>query len=312
MKIDVVSWQFNKSYTDHPLGLTPNDAALPFKGIYPKSNDGLAWMGTFDDHPAEISSLAAMTRVAGIYRDQGMGCVPWMVVHLREPGRNTAAAEGTLAGQIAAAAGPAAVMIIDLEPHEYDPTTGFTYYLRDDLGADAGDVDAFVNAFLAAGGRELWMNPDARAGRMPTWSAWWARDEVTTVMPQVYWPDFRLPYRTALDQAITFLQSMGVHQVKNIRPMLPATATPADFVAAVEYCKALGCGGVSLYQRGNTSPALCEAIEALADPWAAVDPTPPPVSDTTRVLPGAVVDQARGLIRSIRNELDQLEAIVGG
>ncbi|CAB4166899.1 hypothetical protein UFOVP1383_43 [uncultured Caudovirales phage] len=277
MKLPIFLHQFDTGYGGSLL--PGDDAALPFSELWVKTNDGLAWMSNFDRHPARVGDLGQVQRLAAMYAGQGITMRPWFVPHGREVTGSIAELEGRLAGQIAAVSG--GVALVDLEPHEPAPGGG-AYYWRDDLGASGEDVGLMISTFLANGGRELWLVPDARPGRMPSFMSWWASPTVTRVLPQVYWTDFQQPYRVALDRAIATLTSSGVQRVSNVFPVLPGNATPDDLVAGIRYAKELGCGGVSIWQRSNLPPESAAALAALEDPWAAPPPPPPSTSPAWR------------------------------
>ncbi|MGE3795920.1 MAG: hypothetical protein AB7I38_18620, partial [Dehalococcoidia bacterium] len=279
---------------------------LPFTEIWVKTIDGLAWMSNFDTHPAHVDGIGKVEQLAAMYQSQGLTMRPWVVPHGREAWGITAADEGALAGKIAARSG--GVLLVDLEPHEPAPGGG-AYYWRDDLGAAGDEVRAYVAAFLANGGRELWLVPDARPGRMPSFADWWALDQVTRVMPQVYWTDFRLGYRDALNRAVSTLTNAGVRRVANIWPVLPANATPEDLAAAIAYVHELGLGGVSVWQRANLDEDDVAKIAALPDPWASAStPTPPPPATT----PPSTQESVRSHLVTARAEIDAALAANGG
>jgi hypothetical protein len=281
MKIAVWEWQFSK---DYPGAIGGDDAALPIAEVWGKTNDGLTYQGRFDDHPAEISGIAAVLKAErDIYGKQGIEYVPWGVVHGKMPGvPDQARREGELAGAIAkAAAGPGepARYIVDLEPYYHGGDT--PQFWRNDLGAGAADVKAFLAAFVAAGGQEIWVAPDARTPHLEpvAFATWAASPVVKMIAPQVYFTDFKKPAKVALDAALFALAAYRVGPEK-VHPVFPGDADPAALLESVAYAHERGCAGFSVWRRGSIRADSLKALGALADPWEAA---PPPVVDVEGV-----------------------------
>ncbi|MCK9495126.1 MAG: hypothetical protein M0R75_06470 [Dehalococcoidia bacterium] len=274
MEIDAWIWQFGK---DYPGEVGNDDQRLPFASVYIKTNDGNSWQGQFDDHPAEISGLEAV-KVARttIYQPQGIGMMPWGVVQgVNRNKRDISAEEGKRAGQIAVAAagaGEPARYIVDLEPY-YHGGPNNPQFWRNDLGAGPAHVQRFIEAFVAAGGQELWVAPDARTAHLPpvSFQTWADSPTVTAILPQVYFTDFRQPARVALDHALITLADYRVGPSR-IRPVLPGNAEPAPLLDAITYSQAKGCTGVSFWRRGSFRVDSLQAIAGLTNPWG---PEPP-------------------------------------
>src|SRR5690606_36839528 len=128
----------------------------------------LTWQAYWDANPYEFDSVEDVVRAEKeIYGAQGIEFKPWGVVRGQQPGwsgTEYARREGELAGQIArAAAGPGekANYIVDLEPYYHGGAT--PQFWRNDLGAGPELVWAYIKAFRAARGEELFVAPDARA-----------------------------------------------------------------------------------------------------------------------------------------------------
>lgn len=280
MKIAVWLHQFDNGY---PGLVGSDDSQLPFSAVYGKTNDGTRWQSTWDRHGVAIGEAADVTRAErDIYAPQGIEYVPWGVIAGRSEAGSVAGSEGTLAGQIAkAAAGPGerATYIVDLEPSYHGGAT--PQFWRDDLGAGPAEVSEFIGQFMRNGGQEIWIAPDARDPHLSpvAFEAWWAADIVTRVLPQVYYTDFSKPRtataadaKAAIDTAVATLEAHGVRQRVNIHPILPADSEPGVLVGAIRYCHEIGCGGVSIWQRGNMGIEVAQAIAAMEDPWAAPEP----------------------------------------
>ena len=265
--------------TGYPGLVGWDDGAQPFSEVYGKTNDGLRWQSTWDagvgtapdGKPWAVRSLGNVAEIdTTLYGPQDLEYKPWGVVHGRwENGpADYAGAEGKLAAQIALAAAPAGetpVYIVDLEPHYHAP---FPTFWRDDLGAGPTEVERFGVAFQLNGGGELWIAPDARDPHLePVSFEEWARG-ATRVLPQVYFTDFRMHSREALERALDRLHARGGVQEGDVYPILPGNADPDEMVTAIEVAQILGCGGVSVWQRANLWPETAEAIAAMDDPWA--------------------------------------------
>ena len=273
-----------------PGAIGPDDTAAPIAAVYGKTNDGLNWQGRRDAHAAEINGLPAVVRAEReIYGPQEIEYMPWGVVHGRREGNaDQALVEGLLAGQVArAAAGPGerATCVVDLEPHYH---AGFPAFWRDDLGAGPEEVAAFVGGFIEEGGEDLWLAPDARNPHMApvSFRAWTQHDVVLRVLPMVYFTDFRQEPEAALDRALMTLREYGWPDVRTVHPVLPGDAAPAAMLRAIRYARGLGCGGVSVWHRGNLRSDTAAAIAALLDPWVSAPPVPKALAPGVYTLPG--------------------------
>ncbi|KKN69168.1 hypothetical protein LCGC14_0443440 [marine sediment metagenome] len=320
--------------------IPPDDTKNPFSAVYQKTNDGLRFEGRWDGHPRGIDDIADVVRTdREIYGAQGIGWIPWGVVHGRWEGSHSPAyamQEGRLAGKIAVAAAgggvESAVYIIDLEPHYFAP---FPAFWREDLGAGVDDVAAFLEGFVQAGGEELWIAIDPRPQHLDrvSFRAWSRAMEgltpaVTRILPMTYFTDFVAPRvamnldaEVVLSNAVETFGRFGVPPAK-IFPILPAPATPSVMEFAIGTSHRLGCGGVSVYQRGNLSFDTANAIAALRDPWGAEEVEEPvPAFDAANVA-GALQELSltksylrvltgdlRSLAESIDNELDDLKGV---
>lgn len=299
-------------------GLPVDDTENPFSAVYGKTNDGLRWQATWDRHSAAIDSLLAVTRTdQAIYGAQGIEYIPWGVVHGRWEGTtNYARQEGALAAKIAMAAAEGIddappVYIVDLEPHYHAP---FPAFWRNDIGADASDVAAFVEAFRTRAGHlgELWACVDARDPHLApiSFSAWAdEREMVKRVLPMVYFTDFMRPRvagsrdaLTAIRSAVDLLREYGIPEPA-IFPVLPGDAEPGVMVTAIQGAHEEGCGGVSIWQRGNLRANTAAAIAAMDDPWE-TEPVEDPVNRAAiqQLLDGideraSVIEIALGEIR---------------
>jgi len=293
MKLPVFAHQFNTAYSPQPpLGVTTNDTELPISDVYVKTNDGVVWMARWDTHNAAIASVEALTSAVRIYEAQGIGTRPWGVVSGLAPEE-----EGRLAATVARAAGGA--YIVDLEPY-YHGGPGNPQYWRSDLGAGPAAVDEFARSFLANGGTELWLSVDARDPHLDPvsfsqWTLPWHK--VMRCLPQVYFTDFSTSPEFALDKAVTTLADHGWTNRASIYPVLPADAEPEEMMQAIRYAHALGCGGVSLWQRATLRSDTMADVAELADPWT---PTPP-------IEPGKSTVVLAALERA-QNHLDAAQA----
>lgn len=301
MKVKTWVWQFSK---DYPGEIGGDDSKLPISEVWGKTNDGLTYQGRFDNHPAEISDLPAVVKAErDIYGPQRIEFVPWGVIHGRMPGvADQASREGALAGAIAKAAASASEprrYIVDLEPHYHGGAT--PQFWRDDLGADASDVRAFLEAFVAAGGDEIWVAPDARHPHLEpvSFAAWVASPVVKMVCPQVYFTDFKRPARVALDAALTTLAAYRVGP-ERVHPVLPGNAEPGALVESVRYAHERGCAGVSFWRRGSFRKDSLQALAALEDPWA-----PPPAGTPAAKKAAAIaaIDEAQDALARARARL---------
>lgn len=304
MKVPVFVWQFDNAYP----GLIGDDDALAgmISKVIGKTHDGLSWQGRWDTHAAAIKSNASVAHAdRDIYAPQGISYDPWCVVNGRWPGQTgVALAEGRMAGEvaIAAAAGDESrAIVLDLEPHEPAAAGGANYW-RDDLGAGDVDVDDFCYAFSQAigtppdqpnGGR-IDLCVDARPGRIEPvrFSHWCGKSEVRRCYPQVYSSSFHGGAPTIaeaehdLDVMIGTLASNGWTNAATVWPALAGDCSPDVIVAQIAKAKALGCGGVAIWQRAILRADTAAAIGALDDPWAYVPPPPAPAPAARDVLIG--------------------------
>lgn len=280
MLLDVWVHRVTTSYLRSPLGA--DDGPLPLREVWEKCCDGLDWMAAFDRHPRAIDGLEAVARRAAEHATAGRRWRPWLVPHGRERSDDAsnahARAEGRRSGEVARAAvrpGERAVAILDVEPHYHGGTR--PRFWRDDLGADAATVEALLDAFVQAGGEEVWVSVDAREPHLGpvAFETWWRHAAVTRVLPQVYWTDFlrgsRPPaqedVRRFLDDALAALGARGV-PASSIAPVFPGDSTPGLLVEAYAHAARRGTARPSLWQRLTLTMATARAIERMEDPWA--------------------------------------------
>ncbi len=267
-----------------------------------------------------------------IYGAQGIGWIPWGVIHGRWGGSsdNYARSEGHLAGRIAragAAEGEMAVYIVDLEPHYFAP---FPAFWREDLGAGPAEVMQFLAGFREGGGDEIWLAVDPRVGHLPnvSFSAWAEQGLIVRrILPMVYFTDFVAPRaatardtEVALSNAVATFGDFGIAPPA-IYPVLPAPATPSVMEFAIGLSHRLGCGGVSVYHRGNLSLDTANTIAGMYDPWDPAGAPETPSFDEANVATalqelsltkGALrilTSNLRSLAESIDNELDDLKGV---
>lgn len=267
-----------------------DDTALPMSEVWIKSSDVTSWMARYDRGLSRVPSpddlragyvpwpedriavhdAAALERIAAeIYRPQGIVARPWFVAAGRQRvagtlTRSVAAVEGRMAAE-ASAVNVARVAILDLEPANHGP------FWRDDLKAGPAEARALVEAFVANGGRELWIAPDAR----PLWlepvafDTWAGLPAVTRVLPQVYWRMFQKSPEAALAVAVRELEAHGwTKGLQSIHPILDGTAPPDEMEQAIRECYRLGLGSPSIYQRANLGVDTAGAVLNMDDPWA--------------------------------------------
>lgn len=318
MRVPIFIHQLDTAYVNAAIG--GDDRALPIAEVWVKAHDGTSWQARWDGHPLAVSGPEALRHLAReVYAPQGIACRPWGVVHGRWEGKDgtptaLAAQEGAIAGAAACAAAPdgaAAIHIVDLEPHGHGGAQ--PQFWRDDLGAGADEVRAFLDAFRAAGGDAVWLCPDARDPWLGavSFAAWAAQPAVTRVIPQVYVTDFVRPRaatvadaRAALAAALAALARQGWHNADAVHPALPGDASPEVLLAAVDEAHRLGCGGVAIWQRANLRADTAAALGALADPWPAhTAATVPDVTDHW--------DAVRERLARARAEIDAAAGLLG-
>lgn len=292
MKIAPWVWQLQSDYP----GANPNDGALPVDMMLVKAADGMWPQGTFDNHPAEVSSPAAAAHLEAVYQAQGINMVPWVVPHGVYPGSGPgprtsdyAFEEGKLHGRYAAASKTAtgndrAVLVVDLEPSYYGGT-GNPQFWRDDLGAAATQVLQYLNGARIGGASEVWLSSvwrsNPQALRDVSIGAWLTNPLVTEIHPQVYWTDFRKPWRDAFGELDAAQAALGRRlNAARVRPTLPGNATVNDLVAAVGECKRRGYLRPTIWRRGTVSADVWRRLAELDDYETTVLPTPPPVDYT--------------------------------
>lgn len=246
--------------------------------VFVKAFDGTTWQATYDHSDGAVDRADAIERLARFY---GRQVIPWGVVQGRDP-----AAEGKLAGAVAAHSG-GGVVIVDLEPAE-----GPNYW-----HGDAAAVRTFMQNALESGAREVYVAPDARAGRLApcSFNAWVAEAKTTICMPQVYSSDFHKAQRGGarnvtvadakadLDNALAQLAAEGWHTRATIAPIFAGDLAPEVLIAQIGYAHELGCARPSVYQRDNTPQDTVDALTAASDPWAPPATSPamsPPLSQT--------------------------------
>jgi len=323
MRVPVFVHHIGSGYGNPALG--GDDRAWPISEVWGKTNDGLGWQATWDRHAAAISGLEAVRHAAHeVYAPQGIRYRPWGVVHGRWPQlSNYAEREGRLAasiGRAAARPGAPAVYVVDLEPHDHGGAT--PQFWRDDLGAGAAEARAYLDAYVAAGGDEVWVVPDARDPHLTpvAFEAWAAHPAVTLVAPQVYFTDFVRPRQAtaadvhaALDSALRTLGAHGWGDASRVWPVLPGDAIPQRMTEAIAYAHQLGCGGVAVWQRATLRADTATAIAALPGPWAALPPGPsvPATESPPGGLPMATGDEAiRAHLVRARAELAAATALL--
>lgn len=301
-------------------GLPVDDSANPFSDIFGKVNDGLRYQGAWDDHPAEIGSILDVVLIdRQIYGPQGIEYVPWGVVHGRWEGwlaGEYAKTEGELAAQIAmAAAGPGETptYIVDLEPHYHAP---FPAYWRDDLGAAEPDIREFVQQFRNGtnGLGRLWLAVDARDPHLEPvkFGYWESFDVVERILPMVYFTDFVRPRPASTSDALTSirnaLDTLRSYRVEagSIYPIFPGDAVPSVMEYAIESAHEEGCGGVSVWQRGNLRLDTAEKIAEMDDPWAQSKPAPGLALDVIRQQ----LDRIEGAITPTDVELELIREAI--
>ena len=271
MRLDVFRWQIKDDYPDT---LRSDDTTQPFSTIYIKAldcaeDDYPTWMGFYDY--GSPHNLDELTQQLDVYRQQGLGAVPWGVARGKFP-----AAEGEMAGQCAARE-TNGVYILDLEPYS------LFWESR-----DPEDVRRFLAAFKQAGGRELWISTDSRQGKPQEVSlpVWLADPVVTRIMPQAYWTDFQLPWQAGIEASYLPLEALGI-PVDKIYPTYPLNATVEDLRAAIAWSQLEpSFGGISLWRRGIAKQTTLDSL--LGDPQPvfsggtpATPPAPPPAPSPT-------------------------------
>lgn len=261
----VFIWQFRgqDGDGDHDYGsgtLQEDDGDLPIGHMFVKALDGVTFMANLELSPVAIDSPDGATRVALGYQSRGIGMTPWGVHHGATVG--SATLEGARAGAIAAAVKGRYMVNLEDGP-------GFWQG-----GPD--EVAAFLDGFARAGGAEIWICLDSRAGHVVNEQlpAWMASPLVTTYYPEVYWPDFQTSVGQAWNDCIAPLFNAGIPMAK-IVPVFPGDAHPDDFKLATSAAHSGGCPGFAVWRRGTLTAETIAVIAALPE-WDA--PTPPPSS----------------------------------
>ena len=309
--------------------LPADDSLIPMLAAIGKTNDGTRWQGDWDSHDMAMRDLRSVVRAErDIYGPQGIDYIPWGVIHGRWesgfPGsgdsESVAAAEGILAGKIAIAAaadGQPPVYVVDLEPAYHAP---FPAFWRNDLGAGEDEVYTFILEFQQEtdGKGKLWLAVDARGSHLANvsfarWLEW--PDTVDRILPMVYFMDFvrpRTPTFRDIDEAYaamfaTISAAAGPGALPwEVSPILPGDASPEAMLYAIGGAHALGCSGVSIWQRLNLRVDTADAIAGLDDPWATPASTPP------ITLGGLAhdLDQIEGATTTIDAELGLIREVV--
>lgn len=278
MELPLWVWQIGNDYVQ---GLPDDDAQMPMSSAYFKANDGLFMMGNIS--PGSPVSVADVARIRDIYYAQNLGFVPWGVAR----GGATAASEGSLAGRIAQQC--SGVYIVDLED-------GPGYW----SGGNA-EVDAYINAFRNAGGRELWLCPDTRVGHLAgiSFDRWLQSPTVTKILPQIYWVDFQQSYIEAFAASLVPLNGRGLDaRSGRVYPVLQGDAP--DLIAGAQQLTDWGYPGWSVWRRGTLTPANVATLNALGGMSM-----PPPVPVKT-YEDGLVEGRAAG-IQAARDALAALK-----
>lgn len=294
--------RFDLAYQNAAIG--GDDSQLPFSEAWVKVADGPVWQGQYDPSahaPHDVQGFGELVRV---YRDQGIGCKPWMVVNgVNMDGSSCAREEAELA--IDAARMADGVIIVDLEPEE-----GRNYWRRS-RGANADRAREFLDACRAAG-VWVWVAPDARSGRLEPcdFGTWAGHPATTLILPQVYWTAFGRPYDEAIDTALAALAVYGVAP-NRVGMVLPGDIESGlDFAAALELCHARGTLPVSMFQRANLTAAVVGTLQGMHSPWRdrfpetdTDGPTPPP--------PGVDIDAAVAALGTASAALASARAALG-
>ena len=270
-KLGIQIWQFDQDYGQG--NIPDNDAEIPLSVAVVKTNWSTNWMRTVDAAPS-AESLDGVRRLAGIYRDQGIDFVPWGEAH----GGAKAYDEGYMMGQIAAACGHG-VYMLDLEGDR-------AHYWN----AAPGAVQEFMRGFRDGGGRELWVEPDARRGHEAAIQLddWIADPTVTRWYPQTYWQDFYPNHASenrvlwGIEDATTNLRKRGVLNSR-IFPVFngDARSTAGEWQFGFEMLRQEGYGGVMVWRRGTLSRPVMDYIAGLPDDQMPgyVPPPLPPVTE---------------------------------
>lgn len=229
-------------------------------------------------------SFDRVTQYRDMYKAQGIGMIPWVVV--RGFDTDSAHAEGVMAGQYAAAVDGR--VLVDLEDDK-------AHYWQ---GIEAC-VDAWMEGFLAGGGREVYLWPDTRAGHLAgaNFWRWWATAHVTEVWPQAYFAAFYKAgtpgrVRRGIDDSVQPLLQGGISPDK-ITPTLMTSdeaGNPipwAELLEGIMYCKELRTNRFSIWRRQFLSQEQRDGLAALDDPFAPAVPPPqqPKVGRETRIEP---------------------------
>jgi hypothetical protein len=104
----------------------------------------------------------------------------------------------------------------------------------------------------------------------------------STIMPMVYWTDFRIEPKEAIDRTMALLgdvYAIPAHSISMIFPSNAVPRGPAGLVDAIQYAAELGTQTPSLWQRMNLSQENAEAVAGLKDPWMGEPIEVPLVSD---------------------------------
>jgi hypothetical protein len=219
-------------------------------------------------------------------------------------------AEATLAAQIAeAGAGPGerGVVILDLEPY-YHGGAAPQFWRSDLMGADPEFfVKQWVTEFHAhSPNAEIWLAVDAREPhlQMVNFNVWLDaiqdRGMKTMILPMVYWTDFRVKPKVAIDNTLALLSDVYAippHKISMIFPGNAVPRGPEGLVDAIQYAAEVGTDRPSIWQRVNLSRENAEAIEEMVDPWFGEVTEEPLVSDYEREEGAPVVFELEPLLR---------------
>lgn len=222
------------------------------------------------------------------YGPQGIGMIPWTVV--RGFSVDGAREEGRQAGIYSTAVQGCA--LVDLEDDK-------EHYWQ---GIEAA-VDAWIEAFVEGGGREVMLWPDTRKGHLAgeNFWRWWSHDVVTRVWSQVYFAMFyrasvRNRARRGIEDSLRPLLDGGIPS-SALTPTLmtsDAAGNPipwSELEEAIHICHDdYKTNGFALWRRQYLSIEQRDGLRALVDPWAAAPvpqpvPTPlPPVSELAQAI----------------------------
>lgn len=249
IRIEAVVWQLNKDYP----GADPNDANLPFHGVYIKTHDGTDWMATYDHNPLAVSGPDAIRNLINIYGQQGIDVAAWFVPTGRDVNTQVQLAEQVLDSGVMA-------LYADVEPFD---------------GFCSSDCQFLAEAFWQRLRAE---RPQAKLGVIydpRPW--WWGPADVgewlavaDVAAPMCFWEDYvgQSPWADpggCVFQAHQDLSQIAPGKTLEYAPMLQGDTTPDRFKPAVDAALAVGAQRVSVWRRGVVSADLWQAIRGYGD-----------------------------------------------